>query len=135
MKKTKEKQIINVNNNFAKLVGFYFIQAKDGKSICEIKVTKKHFNPNNVLHGGVIYSMADTGMGAALVSLLNPNEFCATLEVKINYLKKVVDGKLKCITKVINKTKKIAYLESEIFNEEKQLVAKASGTFYIFNKN
>lgn len=135
MKKTKEKQIIDVNNNFAELVGFYFTQASDGKSICEIKVNKKHFNPNNVLHGGVIYAMADTGMGAALVSLLNPDEICATIEVKINYLKKVVDGKLKCITKVINKTKKIAYLESEVFNEDKQLVAKASGTFYIFSKS
>jgi acyl-CoA thioesterase len=79
-----------------------------------------------------MYSMADTGMGAALYSLLEENESCATIEVKISYFKPVSNGVLICNTKVINKGRSISALESEILNNEK-LIAKASGTFSIFS--
>ncbi len=90
-------------------------------------------NPHGFLHGGVIYSMADTGMGAALYSLLEEKELCATIEVKISYFKPVKEGVLICNTKVIHKGRSISALESEIINNEK-IVAKASGTFSIFSE-
>jgi acyl-CoA thioesterase len=77
--------------------------------------------------------MADTGMGAALYSLLEEKELCATIEVKISYFKPVKEGVLICNTKVIHKGRSISALESEIMNNEK-LVAKASGTFSIFSE-
>jgi len=84
-----------------------------------------------VVHGGVLYSMADTGMGGALYSLLEKDELCATVEIKISYFKHVREGTVICDTKVIHKGKTIGVLESEILNNE-TLVAKANGTFSIF---
>jgi len=75
--------------------------------------------------------MADTGMGGALYSCLEEDELGATVELKINYFAAVTSGLLTCDTKIINKGKKIAVLESEIKNEER-LIAKAMGTFSIF---
>ncbi|MFQ5799204.1 MAG: PaaI family thioesterase, partial [Bacteroidota bacterium] len=80
--------------------------------------------------GGVIYSMADTGMGAALYTDLNEEEICTTIEIKIVYLKAVNSGTLTCDTSVTHKSRRIAVLESEIRNDE-HLIAKAIGTFYI----
>ncbi len=88
-------------------------------------------NPHGFLHGGVMYSMADTGMGAALYSLLEENELCATVEVKIAYFKPIKDGNLVCETKVIHKGRNISVLESEIMNNG-NLISKAFGTFSIF---
>ena len=78
--------------------------------------------------------MADTGMGGALYTLLVNSELCATIEVKINYIKPVKTGSVTCDTKVINKGKKVAVLESELFNDG-VLVAKALGTYSIFIVN
>ena len=75
--------------------------------------------------------MADTGMGAALYTKLIEKEICATIEIKINYYRPVHSGEVKCFTKIINKGKRVANLESEIYNGEK-LVAKANGNFSIF---
>ena len=75
--------------------------------------------------------MADTGMGGALYSLLEKNESCATIEVKITYFKAVKEGKLTCDTKVIHRGKSFGVLESEIFNDD-ILISKAYGTFSIF---
>jgi len=83
------------------------------------------------VHGGVIYSMADTGMGGALYPYLDEDELCATIEIKVTYFVAVASGVLTCKTKLIHKSKRIAALESEIDNNGR-LVARATGTYSIF---
>ena len=116
---------------FGELIGLNFTEINIGYSQCVLDVDKKLFNPHGVLHGGIIYTMADTGMGGALFSQLEKGELCATVELKINYFKPVKTGALICNTKVINKGKKIAVMESEVLNNG-ETVAKAMGTYSIF---
>ncbi|MFX0177173.1 MAG: PaaI family thioesterase [Candidatus Hodarchaeota archaeon] len=121
-------------HKFGDLIGLEFSKFEKGFSQCILKVNENHFNPHNVVHGGVLYSMADTGMGAALYSFLEKEELCATIEIKISYFKSVKEGTLICDTKVIHKGRSIGVLESEIRNDD-TLVAKANGTFSIFKVN
>ncbi|MHA2392130.1 MAG: PaaI family thioesterase [Promethearchaeota archaeon] len=116
---------------YGELIGLSFTKLEKGYSKCTLNVEQKLMNPHGFLHGGVMYSMADTGMGAALYSLLGENELCATVEIKISYFKPVKEGTLICDTHVIHKGKNISVLESEIKNNE-NLVGKATGTFSIF---
>ncbi|MFQ5576599.1 MAG: PaaI family thioesterase [Anaerolineae bacterium] len=118
-------------NPFADLVGLVFTGYKKGWSQCELAVRDQIMNPNRVLHGGAIYAMADTGMGAALYAELPPGKSCSTIEIKISYFKPVTAGMLVCRTQVVHRGRRIAAVESTVFNDER-LVAKASGTFYIF---
>ncbi|MBY8986851.1 MAG: PaaI family thioesterase [Candidatus Lokiarchaeota archaeon] len=116
---------------FGELIGLKFTKLEKGYSQCTLEVVDKLLNPHKVVHGGVLYSMADTGMGAAAYTNLGKNELCATIEIKINYFKAVKAGKLTCNTKVIHQGKKIVTMDSEILNDE-QFVAKAIGTYSIF---
>ncbi len=118
---------------FGELIGLNFIELRIGYSKCTLEVRDKLLNPHKVLHGGVMYSMADTGMGGALYTCLNKNESCATIEIKINYFKAVSSGVLICHTKVIHKGKMSAVLDSEIMRDE-ILVAKAIGTYAILKE-
>ena len=118
-------------NPFGDLIGMTFTKLGTGYSQCVVEVNENLMNPHKVLHGGVMYTMADTGMGGALYSQLNRDELCATVEVKIVYFSAVKSGKLTCDTKIIHKGKRIAILESEVTNNER-LVAKALGTYSIF---
>ena len=116
---------------FGDLIGLKFTKLEKGYSQCTLEVVDKLLNPHKVVHGGVLYSMADTGMGAAAYTNLGKNELCATIEIKINYFKAVKTGSLNCDTKVIHQGKKIVTMDSEIMNDG-QLVAKALGTYSIF---
>ena len=118
-------------NPFGELIGLNFVKCERGYSQCVLEVNEKLLNPHKVLHGGVIYSMADTGMGGALYSSLDDDELCATIEIKIVYFKAVTSGTLTCDTRIVHRSKRIAALESEIKNDG-HLIAKATGTFSIF---
>jgi acyl-CoA thioesterase len=118
-------------NPFGELIGLNFTKSGEGFTRGVLEVNEKLFNPHNVLHGGAIYTMADTGMGGAVYSCLKPDELCATVEIKIVYLSPVTSGRVTCDTKLVHRGKTIALLESEVWNGER-LVAKATGTYSIF---
>ena len=56
---------------FAELLGMRPTSMGDGRARFELDVAPSHLNPNGTLHGGVIYSLADSAMGAALFSQLD----------------------------------------------------------------
>jgi acyl-CoA thioesterase len=121
--------------SFCEMIGLKIIEMEKGFCRTELAVTDSHLNPYGSLHGGVVYTMADTGMGAALAACLEDEEICSTLEIKTSYLKSLRSGWLTCETRVIHKGKNIAFLDSQVKDQEGRLVATASGTFYIFKRS
>jgi acyl-CoA thioesterase len=121
-----------VDHPFADLIGLTVEQQGDGKSTLLLPVDGRHLNPHGVVHGAVIYAMADTGMGAALYSVLDAGYACATIDISISYFRPVVDGQLLCQTVVENKGRTVAHLTARITQNDK-LVAQASGNFAIIS--
>ncbi|MDZ4859195.1 MAG: PaaI family thioesterase [Candidatus Hydrogenedentes bacterium] len=119
-----------VNAYFPGLIGVEFTETAPGRSVCRATVNTKMHNPGGILHGGVPYTLADTGMAIALMQMLDEGQRLSTLEIKMTYFKPVVEGDIICTTTVVNKGKRIAFLESEV-TDGARIVAKATGTYYI----
>jgi acyl-CoA thioesterase len=122
-----------LKNPFAELVGFALQMGRRGSGVCTatLDVRPGLLNPNGVVHGGALFAMADTAMGAALHTTLAPGEYCATVEIKIHFLQPVTKGKLRCRTRLVHRGSRIAVLEAHIGLGRVQ-VAQALGTFAIF---
>ena len=116
---------------FADHVGLRFTARADAASRCEIEIGEVHLNPHGVVHGAVLFALADTGMGAALYPTLGEGESCATIEIKINFFRAVSDGRLECESTLVNRGRTIANLESRI-TRDGALVAVANGNFALF---
>ena len=116
---------------FADMIGLEVEEHRPGFSKLNLKITEQHLNPNGVVHGAVLFALADTGMGEALYQTLAEGELCATIEVKINYFKPVLPALLTCTTEIINRGKSVANLESRVWSEG-ILVAQANGNYAIF---
>ena len=116
---------------YADLIGLEIEEQEDGRSTCLLAVTESLYNPHRVVHGAVLYALADTGMGAALYPSLAPDESCATIEIKINYYRPVTSGAIRCRTEMVHRGKRVANLESSLYADE-CLVAKANGSYSIF---
>lgn len=116
---------------FVDHVGARIIESVQGSSLLMLSIQPFHFNSSGIVHGAVPFTLADTGMGAALFSILAPTEGCATIEIKINYFRPVIEGELECRSLVLHKGRTTATLESNL-SLGHLAVAKAIGTFSIF---
>lgn len=116
---------------FADMIGLAIDEQRPGYSRCALSVLpEKHHNPHAVVHGAVMYALADTGMGIALYPSLEEQQICATIEIKMNYFKSVTEGLIVCETELINRGRTIANLESRLYVDG-HIVAQANGNYAI----
>lgn len=113
---------------FTQSLGVQFHSIEWGLCVLRLPVLEHHFNSTDRVHGGVIFSLLDSAMGAAAFSVLESHESTATIEAKINYTRAVVGGELECTGKVVHAGTRTIIVDGEIW-QDAALVAKCLGTF------
>jgi len=103
----------------------------EGRSTLSITVGPGHLSPTRTVHGGVMYSLADTTMGSALWTLLADGETCATISCSIDYLRPVREGRLVCEAEVVSKSRRSALTRAIIRDGAGHPVAQASASFWV----
>jgi len=88
-------------------------------------------NPAGTLHGGVFCDLADMAMGIAFFSSLAEGEAMTTLELKINYLRPVVNGTITAEARVVNRGRTTGLVECDVRDADNRLLARASSTCYV----
>ncbi len=119
---------------FFHLLGVRVEKIDGGRRRVSISVDERLMHPYMTVHGGVIFTLADTAMSMALWSVVPPNTPFGTIEAKINYLRPVKEGELVAEAAIIHEGRSTAVLEATIYNEvngERTMVARALGTFNI----
>jgi acyl-CoA thioesterase len=120
-------------SQFTQHVGIELVERAAGRSRWTLDLQPIHMNTHGVVHGGVLFTLADTAMGAALFGALQPGQICATINVKINYFKPVFGGQVLCISEVVNQGKNVAHLDASLYVDD-VLVARANGDFAILQR-
>jgi acyl-CoA thioesterase len=118
----------------AHLLGMKIVRSQDGIGQVSIQVNKHLMHPQQIVHGGVIFTLADTAMSMALLSLLPPGTPFGTIEAKINYLRPVREGELLAEGRVVYEGGSTAAMEATVYNisaDDKRAIAQVLGTFYI----
>ncbi|MCM2062381.1 PaaI family thioesterase [Pseudomonas aeruginosa] len=85
-------------------------------------------NRGGVMHGGALFSLMDVTMGLACSSSHGFDRQSVTLECKINYIRAVADGEVRCVARVLHAGRRSLVVEAEVRQGDK-LVAKGQGTF------
>jgi acyl-CoA thioesterase len=116
----------------AHTLGMQIIAAGEGLGRVSISVDARLMHPQQIVHGGVIFTIADTAMSMALMSVLPRGTRFGTVEAKINYLLPVREGELLAEGSLIHKGRSTAVCEATIYNivnGERTAIAKTLGTF------
>ena len=82
---------------------------------------------NQVVQGGFVTGMLDAPMAHLLFALLESKFNPVTLDINVSFLGPSHPGKLNCHARVLKLGKSIAYLASDLYQQEK-LVATATST-------
>ena len=96
-----------------------------------MKVDDRFLNPAGILQGGFLAAMADSAMGASVVTAsVNRKVSVANTEMKVSLLRPVSPGSLlTCSAKVLKSGAAISFVEARITDELDRLVATASSTY------
>lgn len=116
------------------LLGMEVADVKKGWAQIRIPFSDKLTNANGMVHGGAIFSAADSATGMALLGMLDKGIRIATLELKINYLRPVSQGGIIAESRIIHKGMQTAIGDTDVRNDAGELVAKALCTYAIIGK-
>src|SRR5437870_13742915 len=105
------------------LLGFALKEIEPGRAVFEMEADERHHNPMGTLHGGVYCDLADAAMGYA--ATLAEGESFTTVELKINFLRAVRQGKLTAEARVVKAGSALGYVECDVTDEGGRLVARA----------
>ena len=111
-----------------RLLGFVLKSIEPGRAVFEMDADESHHNPMGTLHGGVYCDLADAAMGYAYAATLGEDETFTTVELKINFLRAVRQGKLTAEARLVRAGSALGYVECAVTDQAGRLVARASST-------
>ena len=98
-------------------------------------VDPAHYNPNGVLHGGVVMALLDSAMGHTVAALIAADgAFNTVAQMSINFLEPIRAGTVVAHAKVRKRGKRLAVVEAEAVDEDGRVVAIATATHTIIPK-
>ncbi len=115
------------NDRFATGIGSVIESAEPGHAVISLNVEDKHLNGNNVVQGGVIFTIADFSCAVAACA---DGTISVSADGNIAYLRPGTGKKLFAEASCIKAGKKISYYETLISDENGAKIAKASFTMF-----
>ena len=117
--------------NIAKFLDFKAHVPAADRAVVTMDVDARHHNPMGTLHGGILCDISDAAMGIAFNSGLSAGEAFTTLELKINFLKPVFQGKLTAEAEVLRRGRTVGLVLCNVYDEKRSLVAHVNSSVMV----
>jgi uncharacterized protein (TIGR00369 family) len=111
--------------------GMELVRVGGGEAELAMKLEDHHFNPQRIVHGGIIAAIADTAIGLALRSILAPGSTHRTAQLGVHFLAKGEGTRLVGRGRALHLGTRMGYGEAEVLDGDEQLLARATATFIV----
>lgn len=125
---------MNKENPFWSFLGMELSDVRKGYARVRLPMKEELLQSLGVVHGGAIFSPADSAGAMSVLGMLDKDEYCITLEMKINYVKSFERGAIIAEGRIVSKGNRIAVSQVNIVSDEGDTIAQALGTFMIISK-
>src|SRR5436853_4373007 len=116
-------------NPFPKMLGFEIETLESERAVLGVTVRKELLQLAGVMHGGAIASLIDTAVAFAIASVSGPGERFTTVEMKVNYLSSLSEGRITADAKLIRNGRRIIVAECDVNDASGRLAAKGLLTY------
>jgi len=96
-----------------------------------IQLADCHLQPFGIVHGGVVATIIDTATFWAAFLRLPATDGLVNIDLKLNYLKSIVSGKLIARGACIRPGRSISYAEASVYDESENLIAHGTSTLMV----
>lgn len=92
----------------------------------------KHGNRYGAIHGGALFTLADTALGAVCYTI---GSMVVTMSASINFIKNTMKAeKVMAHATLLHKGKSSVICKVEVFNEAKELMVEVTGTMFVVGR-
>ena len=109
-------------------LGARISESEPGRVVLELDAGPQHRHGGGVVQGGVITQIADAAMGMSLATLQEDGLWNTTIELKINFIRPVISGRLRAVGRVVEMRQTLMFSEADVLDDRDRLVARASST-------
>jgi uncharacterized protein (TIGR00369 family) len=109
-------------------LGARITEAEPGRVVLELVAGPQHRHGGGVVQGGVITQIADAAMGMSLATLQPDGIWNTTVELKINFIRPAIEGRLRAVGRVVEMRETLLFSEADVVDEAGRLIARASST-------
>ncbi len=117
---------------YSEWLGIEVEQAEDGTREAVLAVGAHHTNKRGVVHGGMVSTLLDMGLGAAVIGAMTPEEWCGTVSLDIQFVRPTRGAVVRARGRLINRGKRIAFAEGELVDDRGRICARAQGVWHIW---
>ena len=109
-------------------LGARITESEPGRVVLELEAGPEHRHGGGVVQGGVITQIADAAMGMSLATLQEDGVWNTTIELKINFIRPVVSGRIRAVGRVVEMKQTLLFSEADVLDDQDRVVARASST-------
>lgn len=117
---------------FDTYLGTDIVRMEHGTAEVGLELGPHHLNQRGVAHGGVIGSLLDTALGAAVVSSMPKEWWCATTSLSTQFIEGPRGGRLTATGRVVRRGSRVAFATGEVRDASGKILATASGTWHLW---
>lgn len=121
---------LNGNSQYLQSNDMRVVEVRKGYARVEMIIDQHILNVHGFVHGGAVYSLADTAAGAASFATGRDS---VTLTGTINYIKPGKGGKLIGIATEISHGRTTGVYEVFIYNDDSVLLSRATFTMFFLD--
>lgn len=112
----------------------FTIQRGEGCASASLELDRRHMNPNDVAHGAVAFTLMDTAMGAAVMTVVDEGKKCATIEMHTRFHRGAAAGTLTAEASVLAAGRRVVHLQARTIDAAGSLVASATASFAVIEQ-
>lgn len=122
------------SNHFPRLLGIEIESVEPGRARLAVEVREELLQLQGVMHGGAIASLIDTAVAFAIVGASEPDDRFTTVEMKVNYLSAIREGRVTADARLIRDGRRIIVADCDVFDGRGRLAAKGLLTYIRLNE-
>lgn len=112
-------------------VGLRVESASPGTVTVSLEAGEDHRNLQGLVHGGLLATLADTAMGLAVRTSVEPGRRHVTIGMQVQFLRAGRPGTIMATGRVIRAGQQVAHAEATLTDTAGRELARAQGTYSV----
>jgi uncharacterized protein (TIGR00369 family) len=105
---------------------------EEGEATVVLRYSPTQLRPGDTISGPALFTLADTALYAAVLSVVGLEPLCVTSDMTIHFLRKPAPGDVEGCARVLKRGRRLVYGDVVLRScEGREIVAHASGSYAV----